>query len=83
MGNKKGLFKMFTSLFSANETSKLPTVEEALNKLKRRDEAAKVRQKRNQGLTRYFFDKNHLWALNEKNATEKALKLGWIKPLKK
>ena len=34
---------------------------------------------RKKGLTRYFFGENHLWALNEKNATEKAIRKGWIK----
>ena len=42
-----------------------------------------IKQKRKQRLTRYFFGENYLWALNEKNATEKALKKGWITEIKK
>ena len=37
-----------------------------------------IKRNRKKGLTRYFFGEHHLWALNEKNATEKAIKKGWI-----
>lgn len=46
-------------------------------------EMQSIKNKRKQGLTRYFFDDKYLWALNEKSATRKAINKGWIKPTNK
>lgn len=79
--DKLGLFMLgaLTAVSTGESLYDVPKKHnESEEERKERITKAEEENKRRQGLTKFFYGENSIWALNQKTADKKAKRKGWI-----